>query len=54
MARYAAAKSNVIRTDAGDDSYMKGDDHIVLIMGESRGELIWRQTSTQGLLKGFN
>ena len=46
LARYGAAKANIIRTDALDDRNISGDDHIVLVMGEIEGDLIWRQVGT--------
>lgn len=53
LARYGAIRANILRTDVGDGQLTKGDDHLVLILGERAGDLIWRQADTESLLAGF-
>lgn len=54
LARFCAEKANIIRTDVQDDANVPGDDHIVVLMGEEVGHMIWRQATTSQLLQLFN
>lgn len=50
LARYSAVRSNIIRTDVRDETMTSGDDHIVLVVGEREGSVLWRQVGTTTLL----
>lgn len=52
LARYSAVRANIIRTDAGPEEERE-DDHLVLIVGQREGDLIWRQADSSALLEGL-
>ncbi len=51
LARYAKARINLVRTDAGDTHEQPHDDHVHLRLGAREGDLVCRQVDTASLLQ---